>query len=163
MPKQAAEPWYAEKRAMAYVSSLFAMQKISDLTESSKEVGVDLVIDVADERAIGMRRVFAIQIKGFRELPGVLELNRRISKEPSYGHIDKIEVPLLLCAVSFVNLEAVYCWLLEPIVEKGRSGLLEPAKHDWRPLDDNAAPVIVAKVSVFYDALFDLAANRRRS
>ena len=130
MPKN--EPWPMSRRCSRRRESPISRKRAKTLAWTSSSTLPTSVRSACD--AFSPSRS-----KDSTRFPAQAESNRRISKEPSLGHIDKIEAPLLVCTVSFVNLEAVYCWLLEPIVEKGRSGLLEPAKHDWRPLDEEGS------------------------
>jgi hypothetical protein len=156
MPKNIEEPWYAEKRAMAYVSSLFALQEIARLEEPRDDLGVDLVIDVPEGGEHGIRRSLAIQVSGFRELPSHAELSRRISKDFLARHLSQFQLPLVTCAVSFATLKASYCWMLEPVVERGRASLRRPVGYDWQSFDENAAREITSAVTAFYDVLLDL-------
>jgi Domain of unknown function (DUF4365) len=161
MPKTDEQPWYAEKRARAYVSSMFATQKIARLEESRADLGVDLRIDVPVSGEHGIRRSLAVQVKGFRDLPGTAELSRRISKEYLARHLSQFDVPLLVCAVSFMNLKAEYCWMLEPVVDRGRASLKRSVGYEWASFDENAAHEIVEAVTAFYDVLLDLQIEKR--
>ena len=156
MPKTDDQPWYAEKRALAYVSSMFATQQIVRLDEVRTDTGVDLLIDVPVSGEHGIRRSLAVQVKGFRDLPGNAELSRRISKEYLARHLSHFDMPLMVCAVSFVSLKAEYCWMLEPIADRGRASLKRPVGYEWAPFDEKAAHEIVASVTAFYDVLLDL-------
>jgi hypothetical protein len=156
MPKTDEQPWYAEKRALAYVSSMFATQKIVRLEEVRTDTGVDLLIDVPERGEHGIRRSLAIQVKGFCELPGNAELNRRITKEYLARHVSQFNVPLIVCVVSFKTLKAEFCWMLEPVVDGGRANLKRPVGYDWATFDEAGAGEIVSAVTAFYDVLLDL-------
>src|SRR4051794_33441195 len=99
MPKNVTEPWYAEKRAMAYVYSLFAMKPTNTLTEvkSDSRYCIDLLVEVGEQNRLVMKRQLGVEIKGYREFPSTAELNRQMAKDPVQRAIDSIKVPLLVC------------------------------------------------------------------
>ncbi len=140
---------------------MFATQKIVRLEEARDDFGVDLRVDVPDESEHGIRRSLAVQVKGFRELPGNAELSRRISKEYLSRHLSQFNMPLLVCAVSFASLKADFCWMLEPGVDGGRASLKRPVGYEWATFDENAARDIIGAVTAFYDVLLDLQVKKR--
>jgi hypothetical protein len=166
MPKLNDANWYAEKRAMAYVYSLFAMHDEAVLTEerhrNDDDNGVDLLIDLSEPKKLMMPRRFAVQIKGLRDLPSVKELNKRLGKDPGHRLAKAFEMPVLLSVVQFSNLRALYCWIVEPIVEDGKAGLRIPDECNWTEFQKDAVEDVLAKVNVFYEALYDVEVTKKR-
>ena len=135
MPKTNDENWYAEKRAMAYVYSLFAMHPEARLITETRDANgsdhhSDLLVDLNEPKHMTMQRRFAVEVKGYREFPNVVKLNRRMSKDAVYRITNESEIPVLVCVVQFVNLEAVYCWIIEPVIEEGKAGLRIPDEYN---------------------------------
>jgi hypothetical protein len=164
MPRDADEPWYAEKRAMAYVSTLFAMHpwRIATQVALGDKSHVDLMVESSERRSDVMPRWLAVEVKGYRKFPSTRELNRRIAKEPIQRSAEKFRLPLLVCVVQFVKLEAVYSWLVKPALENERAALQMIKECEWHTLDKNAVSTIVRAVDVFYDALYDIAIKKTR-
>jgi hypothetical protein len=164
MPRKTDEPWYAEKRAMAYVYSLFAMKPSRILTEvpASKDYGVDLLVESGERPRYRMQRPLGVEIKGYREFPSTNELNRRIARDPIQRVVDKLRMPLLVCVVQFVKLKAVYCWLVEPIIEDRKAALQQPDEYEWSEFEEKAVDEILKRVDLFYEALYDIKVKRNR-
>jgi hypothetical protein len=166
MPKHNDENWYAEKRAMAYVYSLFAMNAEAHLTEvrdgNGSDHGVDLLIDLNGQKNFTMERKFAVAVKGCREFSSVVELSRQMSKDPINRFANESEIPVIVCVVQFVNLEAVYCWIVEPVVEGRKAGLRTPDECNWMRFQADAVQEILSKVDAFYEALYDVEIKKKR-
>ncbi len=155
MSDKHAEGYYSEKRAMAYVTTLFSSEYVLD-NDGPGDGGIDLLVDLAGKDQGKMRRPFAIQVKGFHELPSNKELGKRISKQYPEKLLKRFEMPFLICVVQFIDLKGVCCWLLEPRIEEGRAALMIPIDYDWQPLDEKKANGVVKEVDAFYKTVFDL-------
>jgi hypothetical protein len=160
MPKLNDDTWYAEKRAMAYVYSLFAMhdeaQVIDVAADRQGDYGVDLVVDLSQHQKFKIPRKLAVAVKGYRELPGETELNRRMSRDPLRRVAETMRLPAIVCFVQFVDLAAVYSWIVEPDVENGKPALKIPAACDWAELQKDAVKEILSRVNDFYEAIYDV-------
>lgn len=146
------QPWYVEKRARAYVYSLFAERNITVRDESQQSFGVDFVIDLRrGERELG--RYLAVQLFAYPDFPNVADLNKKVARQLPSELREDMGVPLIAFAVQVRELDARYSWIIEPVVEEGAAVLSHTPEYDWKKLDDRAMEEILERLNEYWDRL----------
>jgi hypothetical protein len=146
------QPWYVEKRARAYVYSLFADRNITVRDESQQNFGVDFIIDLRKgERELG--RYLAVQLFAYPDFPGVADLDKKVARQLPSQLREDMGVPLIAFIVQVRELDARYGWIIEPFVGDEGATLRHPSQYDWKKLDDRAMKVILERVNEYWDEL----------
>jgi hypothetical protein len=149
------QPWYVDKRAEAFVFSLFAGRDLAVRDQEHQDFGVDFVLDLRkDQRELG--RNLAIQVLAYVSFPKEADLNKEIARRLPPRLREDFMFPLAAFAIQVKELAAVYTWVLEPVAEKGEATLHSPREYEWKMLDDKAMDEILARVDAFWDALLKM-------
>jgi uncharacterized protein DUF4365 len=153
MATNKARQWYFEKRAEAFVCSLFAGRDVAVRGRGQQDFGVDFLLDLRKgHRELG--RYLAVQVLAFGDFPAEADLRQEIASRYSLKRREEFLFPLIVFAVQVNEPAAVYAWVLEPFVEQEEATLRSPEEDDeWKKLDDSSMEEILARVEAFWDAL----------
>src|SRR5438270_796366 len=150
MATDKSQPWFVEKRAQAYVSSLLSWHDVVVRDQNEQDYGVDLVIDLR-KNGHETGRLLAVTLKGYVEYPSVVDLNKTISRQVKAPR-EELVLPFVAFVVQVKHLDARYAWISKPSVN-GVAHLSAPIEYEWRELNDKAMGTILNEVSVFWEIL----------
>src|SRR5207249_6877005 len=136
MTKQ--EPWFIEERASAFVKLVLTEHDVRP--HAGRDIAIDLLVEILKDGKSTMR-FFGAQIVGYLDLPTIQNADERVL---SHLGRDSFEASLPLCVfvVGVRKPEALYRWVVEPVVADGRA-ILQPqvlrqrdVQTKWQPLAD---------------------------
>jgi hypothetical protein len=146
------EPWFLEERAFAFVSLVLTKRSgVRVRAYAGRDMAIDLLIEILKE-AKRVPRFFGAQLIAYLDLPKIENADERV-----LAHLgkDPFEATLPICAflIGVRKPEALYRWVVQPVIEGGRALLSADAKPNWQALDEVEAGRLIDRVNDWYDAL----------
>jgi hypothetical protein len=133
--------------------------------------GTDRAIDLLVEILKGGKstlRFFGVQVVGRLDLPNDQGADERILSHLERDSLET-ELPIGVFVIGVRELEGIYRWVVEPVVEDGQAVLRPGAKSKrdagagWQTLDEAGVARLIGQVNAWYDARNGGSAPRPRA
>jgi hypothetical protein len=150
MTKQ--DPWFIEERALAFVSLVLTKRnEVRVQPYVGRDMALDLLVEVLKDGKPTLR-FFGVHMVPYMDLPNTQNADERVL---SHLGRDPLEASLPLCVfvIGVRKPEAIYRWVVEPVVEAGRALLPRDVEANWQILDEAGAARMIGQVNAWYDAL----------
>jgi hypothetical protein len=146
--------WYVSQRSEALAIVYLTRRDDFMVTKApNPETGLDLLVTIgAQNQPSG--RLFGVVLEPLlsRDLP---EENGETIQLPDVSAPSSVaDLPFPVCCFRFVvdRDYGYYCWLMEPIISRGESRLLEGSGGEFKKLTNRELETLASAVNAWYEA-----------